>query len=155
MSVNSGGGVAVRRLSLILVLLATAGCAAPPWTWQDVRIPPRVNSEVDLAACRSYASAQYTPGIPAGDPYLEDFPIPPALDEEAPDREPGTGIWHPEREPFPYTNRTRESLHGVVVPYTGYPGELDYAPDYLDALVEKCMADRGWAFRPAAPASQK
>ncbi|MCM2263604.1 MAG: hypothetical protein NDI73_00265 [Desulfuromonadales bacterium] len=136
------------RLWLILLLIGTVGCAATPWDWQDVRTPPRASSEADLAACRSYASAQYSPGIPAGDPYLKDHPLPEPLDQEMADIDPGTGIWHPDREPFPYTNRSRESIHGVVVPYTGYPGELDYHPDYLDALVEKCMADRGWAFRP-------
>jgi len=140
----------MNRLRLMLLLLGTAGCAATPWSWQDVRTPPRENSEADLTACRSYASAQYSPGMPAGDPFLEDHPpLTPPLDQELPEDNPGTGTWHPDREPFPFTNRNQESLHGAVVPYTGYPGELDYHPDYLDALVEKCMADRGWAYRPA------
>jgi hypothetical protein len=74
----------------------------------------------------------------------------PFVDEDR-DNVTGTGIWHADREPFPYTNRNGESRHGVVVPYTGYPGELDYHPEYLDALVEKCMADRGWIFRQVEP----
>lgn len=145
----------MNRLWLTLLLIGTAGCTAAPWSWQDVRTPPRASAEADLTACRSYASAQYSPGIPAGDPYLDDHPPKAALDLEGPASAPGTGTWHPDREPFPYTNRSQESSHGVVVPYTGYPGELDYHPDYLDALVEKCMADRGWAYRPGTPDSNK
>lgn len=142
------------RLWLLLLVLGATGCAARPWVWQDVRTPPRAGPEADLAACRSYASAQYSPGIPFGDPYLEDHPHSLSLDDEILDNEPGDGTWHSDREPFPYTNRNQEPIHGVVVPYTGYPGYLDYHPDYLDALVEKCMADRGWAFRPAAENSK-
>lgn len=138
----------MHRLWLMFLLIGAAGCATTPWGWQDIRTPPRANSDADLAACRSYASAQYSPGIPAGDPFLDDHPPAVELDHEMPGGEPGTGSWHPDREPFPYTNRNQESIHGVVVPYTGYPGDLDYHPEYLDALVEKCMADRGWAYRP-------
>lgn len=143
------------RLWLILFLVGTAGCTAAPWGWQDIRTPPRLDHEADLAACRSYASAQYSPGIPAGDRYLEDHPLPSSPDQDMPDSDPATGTWHPDREPFPYTNRNQKSIHGVVVPYTGYPGELDYHPDYLDALVEKCMADRGWAYRPIGQNTNK
>lgn len=137
----------MSRLWLMVMILGIVGCVPTPWAWQDTRTPARSAPEADLAACRSYASSQYSPGLPAGDPYLKDFPAQ-SSGQGYPDNQPGAGVWHPDREPFPYTNRDRDSLHGVVVPYTGYPGELDYHPDYLDALVEKCMADRGWAYRP-------
>ena len=39
--------------------------------------------------------------------------------------------------------------HDVPVEYTGYPGELDYYPDYLDDIFEKCMQDKGWQYLPA------
>lgn len=140
----------MNRWWLLALTISLGGCAATPWSWQDTRTPVRADPAADLAACRSYASSQYAPGIPAGDPYQRYQPDSPP-DQQDPDNPPGTGTWHPDREPFPYTNRDRESLHGVVVPYTGYPGELDYHPEYLDALVEKCMADRGWAYRPLEP----
>jgi hypothetical protein len=133
---------------LLIMLLGTAGCAATPWSWQDLGTPPRASADADLAACRSYAAAQYAPGVPAGDPYLKNHPEALPLDQDAPAVEPGTGTWHPDREPFPYANRSQKPGQGVVVPYTGYPGYLDYHPDYLEALVGKCMADRGWVFRP-------
>lgn len=137
------------RLWFSLLLFAVTACTAQTWTWQDLGTPSRPGPDADLAFCRSYASSQYVPGIPAGDPYLRDHPNPPEPGREPADAQAGTGTWHPDREPFPYTNRSGESLHGVTVPYTGYPGELDYHPGYLDALVEKCMADRGWVYRPA------
>lgn len=136
------------RLWLVLLMVGMIGCAAPHWTWQDTRKPGRTSADGDLAACRSYASSQYSPGTPSGDPYLIDQLTPRPFIDENPDNPLGTGIWHSDREPFPYANRNGGSLHGVVVPYTGYPGELDYHPEYLDALVEKCMADRGWVYRP-------
>lgn len=142
------------RLWLVLLMSGIAGCAATDWNWQDTRTPARPGAEADLAACRSYASSQYTPGMPSGDSFLRDPLAPRPFVDENPDNPLGTGLWHSDREPFPYTNRNRESLHGVVVPYTGYPGELDYHPGYLDALVEKCMADRGWRYRPVAPAAK-
>jgi len=129
-----------------------AGCTPTRFSWQDTRTPERSDASADLSACRSYAASQDTPGVPAGDQYRQspvNYPDPVPLDqpEGNPDRG-ATGTWHPDREPFPYTNYEREDRHGVVVPYTGYPGYLDYHPGYLDALVEKCMADRGWVFRP-------
>lgn len=143
----------MRKIWLLLFWCGiVSGCTATPWSWQDTRTPARLGADADLDACRSYAAAQYSPGVPAGDPYLQapiNYPDSTPLDATAvdPDRS-ATGTWHPDREPYPYTNQTREDQHGVVVPYTGYPGYLDYHPGYLDALVEKCMADRGWVFRP-------
>lgn len=134
----------MRFIVVGLSFLAVAGCTSPAWVWQDPREPSRTSPEADLAACRSHASAQYRPGIPAGDPYLRGQNAGAAGDAPA-----GTGTWHPDREPFPSISRSQEALHGVAVPYTGYPGYLDYHPGFLDALVEKCMADRGWVFQPA------
>lgn len=139
------------RRWLCLMFCTVAACTAPTWSWQDLRTPPRSSADADLAACRSYAASQYRPGVPAGSPYLKDHPQSPPLELEAADVPPATGPWHADREPFPYTNRNGTSVHGVIVPYTGYPGELDYHPGFLDALVEKCMTDRGWGYRPAAP----
>lgn len=139
----------MSRLWLSLLLFAVTACSAKTWSWQDLRTPSRSNPEEDLASCRSYAASQYRPGIPAGSPYLHDHLQPSSPEEEFADNPPGTGSWQPDREPFPLTTRNGESVHGVIVLYTGYPGELDYHPGYLDALVEKCMADHGWAYRPA------
>ena len=144
----------MRCALLLAVLLGTAGCATAPWGWQDLRTPARTGAEGDLADCRSHAAAQYAPGVPAGDPYLKNQPAAWQLDPDAQANAPGTGPWHPDREPFPTTGGSQVSQHGVVVPYTGYPGTLDYHPEYLDALVEKCMADRGWAFRPLEQGSK-
>ena len=149
----------IRRWWLLFSVGIVCGCTATPWSWQDTRTPARFDANADLNACRSYASAQYAPGVPAGDPYQQtptnyQDPVPLAKDTGNPDHA-ATGTWHPDREPFPYTSNYRgESQHGVVVPYTGYPGYYDYHPDYLDALVEKCMADRGWAYRPTPPADR-
>jgi hypothetical protein len=133
----------MRHVIVGFMLLAVMGCGSSPWVWVDTRAPSRDSAEADLAACSSYASSQYRPGIPAGDPYRHTQNVVAASDNST-----GPGTWHPDREPFPYTNRSQESIHNVVVPYTGYPGYLDYHPEFLDALVEKCMADRGWAFEP-------
>lgn len=124
------------RLPLVLLSgLMMAACTTSPWVWQDTRNPVRDDASADLAACRSYASAQYRPGIPAGDPYLAE--------------RDGIDPWLPDRDPLPPTGLSQQTLHGVPVPYTGYPGYQDYHPGFLDALVEKCMADRGWVFAPA------
>ncbi len=141
-------------LVFFLFTLTMAGCTPTPFSWQDTRVPARFDASADLDACRSYAAAQYSPGVPAGDPYRQtqvNYPDPIPLDppQENPDRS-ATGTWHPDREPFPTTNAERSNRHDVVVPYTGYPGDLDYHPGYLDALVEKCMSDRGWVYRPAS-----
>lgn len=147
------------RLLLFLCVLGAAGCSAPQWVWQDTRAPARADFAPDLAACRSYAASQYRPGVPAGDPYLEQLQVAPAQDlraEQDPGgNQPGTGTWHPDREPFPETNIRAESTHQVVVPYTGYPGYLDYHPGFLDALVEKCMRDRGWIYVPPPGGSDR
>lgn len=144
----------MRQLLLLIILLSSVGCSSPVWQWQDTRLPPRAEVAPDLAECRSYAAAQYRPGVPAGDPYLGQqstaSPGTLLLDQDPGDPAAAPDTWHADREPFPTTNIREESIHGVVVPYTGYPGYLDYHPGYLDALVEKCMSDRGWRYAPAS-----
>jgi len=142
----------LRKLMLLIGVLGVAGCSAPQWGWQDTRSPARADAKTDLAACRSFASSQYRPGVPAGDPYLREQqatqPDIFATETDPGGNPPGSGTWHADREPFPSTNIREETTHQVVVPYTGYPGYLDYHPGYLDALVEKCMSDRGWVYGP-------
>jgi len=52
--------------------------------------------------------------------------------------------------PFRTTNVNAQPIHEIPVNYTGYPEELDYTPNYLDDILEKCMLDRGWDYQPAA-----
>lgn len=132
----------MRGLMLFLTTLQLVACTAtPPYVWQDTRQPPRADVAIDLEACRTYAARQYRPGMPTGTPYLLDMK---GLSDEAPDATDGT--WRPDREPFPTTNVNALPLHDVPVDYTGYPGYLDYSPGYLDAILEKCMHDRGWVY---------
>jgi len=58
------------------------------------------------------------------------------------------GEWRPDRSPFPTTSINSLPVHEIPVEYTGYPGELDYYPSYLDDILEKCMQDRGWTYQP-------
>jgi len=133
------------RTGLVLLLAITmSGCTpSPPYSWQDTREPAREDFSIDLEACRSYAARQYKPGIPAGAPYLSDAERTRRADDEQPE-----GVWRPDRSPFPSTNVNRQPLHDVPVDYTGYPGELDYNPSYLDEILEKCMLDHGWRYQP-------
>ena len=133
----------MRGIILVFTTVLMFGCAAPAiYTWQDSREPSRDDATADLEECRNYAARQYRPGIPAGAPYLKDQPI--ATDEMI---EYSQGEWRPDRSPFPTTNINSQPVHEVTVDYTGYPGELDYSPGYLDAILEKCMLDRGWEYR--------
>jgi hypothetical protein len=146
----------MRKLLILIFLLGSVGCSAPAWQWHDTQVPPRTDAESDLATCRSYAAAQYRPGVPTGDPYRQQQPADPSrLDLDPAGNPPGTETWHADREPYPVTNIRQESIHGVVVPYTGYPGDLDYHPEFLDALVEKCMAERGWHYGPPIAAASQ
>jgi hypothetical protein len=58
------------------------------------------------------------------------------------------GTWRPDRNPTATININSEPIHDVPVVYTCFPGELDYDPEYLDDILEKCMSDRDWEFRP-------
>jgi hypothetical protein len=50
----------------------------------------------------------------------------------------------------PHLQSTSIQSRLMMSEYTGYPGELDYHPEYLDDILEKCMSDRGWEYRPEA-----
>jgi hypothetical protein len=134
----------MREISTSLLILLLLGCTAPPkYTWQDTRQPIREDPFIDLQECRDYSGRQYQPGIPAGEPFLKaQAPTTEGTDIEA------QGEWRPDRSPFHTTNVNAQPTHDVPVAYTGFPGELDYYPDYLDDILEKCMRDRGWVYRP-------
>lgn len=134
----------MRVILFCFVAAFWAGCSTTaPYTWQDTRQPEREDSLADLEYCRTYAARQYRPGIPAGDAYLDNRERSDDSPEESKQQE-----WRPDRSPYPVTNINEQTIHKVPVDYTGYPGELDYSPGYLDAILEKCMFDRGWEYRP-------
>lgn len=135
----------MRGSAIIIILLTICGCASTvDYTWQDLRLPARDDATFDLEECRVYAARQYQPGKPFGEPFLKDqAPSAEATDASKP------GEWRPDRSPFPTTNLNAQPIHDIPVDYTGYPGELDYHPGYLDDILEKCMLDRGWAYRPS------
>lgn len=132
------------NLVLLFVTFFLFSCTSPAiYSWQDIREPAREDATVDLEECRSYAARQYRPGMPSGEPYL-------TTQSESASEFTGNvhGEWRPDRDPFKDTNTNSMPVHDVPVEYTGYPGELDYHPEYLDDILEKCMSDRGWEFRP-------
>lgn len=131
------------RLIFFLAALLMGCAPTSDYSWQDTREPPREDFGADLETCRSYAARQYQPGMPAGEPYLSEAERSARdLDEQL------TGTWRPDRSPFPTMNLNHLPQHDIPVAYTGYPGELDYHPDYLDQILEKCMLDRGWRYLP-------
>jgi hypothetical protein len=139
------------KFLLLLTSIGLFSCAPqPPYTWQDMREPSRQEASVDLEECRAYAARQYKPGIPTGEPYLRDSHT---QDDFMAENE--MGVWRPDRNPTDTININSESIHDVPTEYTGYPGELDYDPEYLDDILEKCMSDRGWEFRPEAGESDQ
>jgi len=134
----------MRGFTLLCITAFLFGCAAPvPYAWQDTRQPVRDDVTVDLEQCRAYAARQYRPGVPMGEPFLKE-------QENKTDNTEGSslGEWRPDRSPFPTTNSNTLPVHAIPVDYTGYPGELDYYPSYLDDILEKCMQDRGWSYQP-------
>lgn len=134
----------MRGITLLCLIASMIGCAAPvPYAWQDTRQPVREDATVDLEQCRAYAARQYQPGVPMGEPYLKEQGNKTEFTENS-----RQGEWRPDRSPFPTTNINALPIHEVAVDYTGYPGELDYYPGYLDDILEKCMQDRGWAYQP-------
>ena len=133
----------MQRITLCFITTLLFGCATPvPYAWQDTRQPIRDDATIDLEECRTFAARQYKPGIPAGEPYLKDQTSKTTMMDGQ-----NRGEWRPDRSPFPTINNTLPT-HDVPVDYTGYPGELDYHPDYLDDILEKCMQDRGWIYQP-------
>lgn len=134
----------MQRVTLLIITTLLFGCATPvPYAWQDTRQPIRDDATIDLEECRTFAARQYQPGIPAGEPYLKD-----QTDKMGMIDEDRRGEWRPDRAPFPTINNNTLSTHDIPVDYTGYPGELDYHPNYLDDILEKCMQDRGWSYQP-------
>lgn len=134
----------MRFIFYLVAIVLLFGCtSSTQHTWKDTRESNREDFSTDLDECRSYTARQYKPGTPTGEPYLEessDF-------IEGANEHPGE--WRPDRAPFKTTNVNALPRHEVPVDYTGYPGELDYYPDYLDDILEKCMKDRGWGYLPA------
>lgn len=131
----------LKVLTFFLVMLCVACTPFPQYEWQDTRVPEREDVTTDLDDCREFASRQYKPGIPAGEEYQQqsnsDMGV---LDTTT------TGEWRPDRSPNKTVNVHALPIHDVQTDYTGYPGELDYHPNYLDDIVEKCMNDRGWVY---------
>ncbi len=133
----------MQRLTLFFISALLSACVSPaPYAWQDTRQPAREDAIADFEVCKAYAAKQYQPGTPAGEPYLNNQ----GNDTETSDNYKRKE-WRPDRSPFPTTNVNAQSVHNIQVDYTGYPGELDYYPSYLDDILEKCMRDRGWAYR--------
>ena len=136
----------MRGILLLFITTQLFGCTfTVPYSWQDTRQPARDDATSDLEECRVYAAKQYQPGMPAGEPYLNNQTS--KVDEVA---EGKNGEWRPDRSPFPTTNINAQPIHDIPVDYTGYPGELDYSSGYLDAILEKCMHDRGWRYQPVS-----
>ena len=133
-----------KQTVYIILALSLVGCAAPvQYAWQDRREPVRDSAQLDLEECRDYAARQYRAGMPNGEPYLRDMDI-----EVRSEKGYTSGEWRPDRSPDRIININEQPVHDVPVDYTGYPGELDYSPRYLDDILEKCMHDRGWDYLP-------
>ena len=133
----------MRDLIILIITTLMLSCTvSTPYSWQDTREPARDDATADLEKCRSYAAKQYRPGMPTGDPYLKGLP-----NRTEQMNEYKQGEWRPDRSPFQRTNINALPIHKVPVDYTGYPGELDYYPDYLDDILENCMNDKGWAYQ--------
>jgi hypothetical protein len=132
------------KFTVFLCMFIVAGCSSPKvYTWQDTRNPARNDASNDTKVCQDYAARQYQPGMPTGEPYLEEQKTPSDLTAEY-----KTGEWRPDRDPGRATNIRSRPIHDVPTEYTGYPGELDYYPDYLDDIFAKCMNDKGWEYEP-------
>lgn len=129
---------------LLLLAIGCFGCASQDnYTWQEMQEPRQDDFRIDLEACRAYAARQYKPGIPAGTPYLGDIYT---QDDFMAENE--RGVWRPDRNPTERVNINSLPVHDITTEYTGYPGEFDYNPDALDEILEKCMSDHGWEYRP-------
>jgi len=136
----------IRNLIILAVATALTACAPTPYQWRDTQGTGREDATADLEYCKEYAAAQYSPGVPAGSSYLgANKAHSLAWDKN---QEKGFGEWRPDRDPSRNININTLPTHSVDVDYTGYPGELDYYPDYLDDILGKCMQDRGWAYQP-------
>jgi hypothetical protein len=146
----------MRNITLFIIATLLLGCTTPsPYSWQDTRQPARDDATADLKRCQDYAARQYRPGIPMGEPYLKDQAGDQSTSKTEGMDDNRHGEWRPDRSPFPTTNINAQPIHKVPVDYTGYPGELDYYPSYLDDILEKCMQDHGWRYLPPATYSNK
>lgn len=133
----------MRIIFSLLIVALLSGCTTPtPYTWKDTREQGREDFSADLEKCRNFTARQYKPGVPTGEPYLEENP------DFTEGGNENSGEWRPDRSPFKTTNVNSLPRHDIPVDYTGYPGELDYYPDYLDDILEKCMQDHGWDYQP-------
>jgi hypothetical protein len=140
----------MRGLTVLIAGLLLLGCSQPAaYVWHDTRQTLREDAGIDFEACRAYAGDQYRAGQPAGVTYLADR-VRAKSDGNGEMILEGTrtGEWRADRSPFRKTNIDEFDLYNVPTDYTGYPGEYDYYPDYIDEIVEECMSDRGWALRP-------
>lgn len=134
----------MRHMIRLILTVLLFGCTTPvPYAWLDMNQQLRKNATGDLDDCRAYAARQYHPGVPAGEPYLTS-----QTGTAAGKKEDSFGEWRSDRSPFPATSINAQPVHKVPVSYTGYPGEFDYYPGYLDDILEKCMFDRGWSYQP-------
>jgi hypothetical protein len=135
-----------------LILIFISSCAPTDYEWHYQREPVRFNYTEDLDFCRAFTAKQYQPGVPTGSPYIEDgqrYPVGPDQNLHLEDEtSQNKGVWHADRNPDQQINLNRQSVHDVPKQYTGYPGYLDYYPRYSDDILEKCMRDRGWVYRP-------
>ena len=132
----------LKRFSVVVFLILSTACAPhTQYAWQDATGLAREDATPDLETCRNFTARQYRAGVPAGEAYLKN------PEEETVFRDNGaTGEWRPDRSPDKKVNINAMPRHDIQVDYTGYPGELDYYPDYLDDILEKCMRDRGWKY---------
>lgn len=138
------------RVMIGIIALISVSCSAPvTYSWQDSRVPARDDFSNDLKSCKEFAARQYQPGVPAGEPYLKE-----QKGEANRLGEYKSGEWRPDRDPWKETNIQSLPRHDVPVDYTGYPGELDYYPNYLDDILEKCMSDKGWEYLPTPEDSE-
>ena len=129
------------QLTVFLFCLCIACSPPPQYAWQDTRTPPRDDVSTDLQTCRDFTARQYRPGVPTGEEYIKENDTGMELEETS-----TQGTWRPDRSPVEEVNTYTTPRHDIPVDYTGYPGELDYYPHYLDDILEKCMRDKGWVY---------
>lgn len=137
----------MRTLLIILSSLALFSCSPVDYSWQDQYQLNREDFSADLVYCRDYAARQYQPGIPAGASYRQQESGYPHGHDTVGSEVVG-GEWRPDRNPMRWISISAPPRHQLDTAYTGYPGALDYAPNYTDDILEKCMSDRGWAYLP-------
>lgn len=137
-----------KILVYIFAIFFIFGCAQPQkYSWVDTRDPARESIQSDYEACQEFTSKQYKPGIPTGEAFLSEEDVNRRIRNEQ-----SLDEWRPDKNPLQTRNINEQSTHDIDVDFTGYPGELDYYPSYLDDIFEKCMRDRGWIYTPETSA---